>query len=152
MSIEKIPSDAVKFKTQWLLNVDFINKLEKMAETTSAKVSFDSFGEWKSSCNEIEFEKELRKLREEYVQKLVLAIEDLDIPKQKELHEQIAHHRRIEDFYKQISELKKENKKLREEIGNLKEHIKVVSNEEVNRRLDGLIAQMIRWDVKGGAK
>ena len=99
-----------------------------------------------------DFGKEMRKQREEYDQKLVLAIEDLDIPKQKELQEQIAHHRRIEDFYKQIAELKEENKKLREENDKLKQSQTHISNEELNSRLDCLIAQMNRWDVKGGAK
>ena len=52
----------------------------------------------------------------------------LDDDSGKELHEQIAHHRRVEEFYKQIAELKEENKKLREENSSLKEDIeKLVS-------------------------
>lgn len=83
---------------------DRITKIEKMSEATSVKLD----------CNK--FKEKMGGLEND----LLNAAEDNDFGKQMETVRQISHHIRVEEFYKQIAELKEANKILWEENRKLK--------------------------------
>lgn len=136
-----------KLTDKYLLEIDDrLRILEKMANTTSASINGGLEND------------------------LLRAAEADNIGEQMRIVRQISHRRKIDDFHKQITELKEENKKLREEISRfdsvvkdrvrlIEENIKLkqsqnsASNEEINRMIDSTINIMKAWNIqREGAK